>query len=63
MGKTDTAGAKVIIRRVQTWKNLTPAARVLDVTETQVRRHLRGGKDFSRSLARRMLERGVVVER
>lgn len=62
MAKTDTSNARVVIRRVMTWKNLTPAAQLLDVSETQVRRHLSGGKNYSKSLARRMLERGVLVE-
>ena len=61
MAKNETA-ARVTIRRVQSWRNLTQAASLLDVTETQVRRHI-SGKEFSKALARRMLERGVVVER
>jgi hypothetical protein len=60
MGKA-TIKPSVVIRKRMTWKGLSDAARILDVTETQVRRHV-SGEDFSKALARRMAERGVVVE-
>lgn len=54
---------RVVIRQVMVrrYSGLNAAARLLDVSPTQVKRHV-SGHTPSMSLARRMAERGVVVE-
>lgn len=55
--------ARVVIRRVMKpqWENIGDAAELLGVSGTQVRRHVTG-REYSKTLARRMKEFGVVVE-
>jgi hypothetical protein len=53
---------KIVIRRalVERWVGINAAARALGVSHAQVRRHVSGASP-SRSLARRMEERGVEL--
>lgn len=61
--KMDMKPTVVIKRRmVARYFGLNAAARVLDVSATQVKRHI-SGQTPSKSLARRMAERGVLLEK
>ena len=62
MENIGTVKPTVVIRlkTVRRYFGIDDAARVLDVSGTQVKRHI-SGKLPSRSLARRMIERGVVL--
>jgi hypothetical protein len=55
---------QVVIRRktVERWEGILAAARMLKVSDTQVRRHV-SGESPSIRLARRMAEAGITVER
>lgn len=60
--KRHAAAAPVIRRRLtEKWTGLRAAARVLGVSDTQVRRHVTGEQP-SRRLAQRMEESGIKVE-
>lgn len=63
MEKKATVKPMVVIRHrmVKRYSGLNAAARLLDVSPTQVKRHV-SGHTPSMALARRMAERGVVVE-
>jgi hypothetical protein len=63
MGTKRNAGAAPVIRRrlTEKWTGLRAAARVLGVSDTQVRRHVTGEQP-SRRLAKRMAEHGISVE-
>lgn len=63
MGTTRHAATAPVIRRrvAEKWTGLRAAARILGVSDTQVRRHVTGDQP-SRRLARRMAEHGIRVE-
>lgn len=63
MEKKEQGKPRVTIRRVMVprWQNLSAAAELLGVTETQVKRHVTG-REHSAALERRMRSAGVFVE-
>jgi len=52
---------KIVIRRKTVLTGLQPAADVLGVSRTQVRRHI-SGKQPSKRLAEKMREHNIVLE-
>ena len=53
--------AVIRLRTVKRYQGVSEAARILGVSGTQVKRHITGDM-YSKRLARRMAECGVVVE-
>lgn len=64
MEKKETVRPAAVIRlkMVPRYHGINQAARILGVSNTQVKRHITGNM-YSKRLARRMLECGVVVEK